>query len=677
MKIEKQIRDMPWPEPFVGNPLQHFRMTLSWPVVNHERLLVATFTWNKHEKRKFRGREGKDFRLICSKKQPAAAVLYKGESRGKRKTLDDAIGWYYSSCYPEISEQDERTLAKWLGKKPNETNNHFIPQLNKWVHGAIRAEILRERDARGELRDEDVDLCPQELPEGMEQFIRMNVLPNDHVLIYKKGNVRGLCYVCGREVRARNQRFRQSEITRCPECGEVVSCYISGSDRFKVDYVQNIATIQKGVDGKTLFIRQWHLLRDPTAKWESVTGFLKEICRYAIRGDRVAKWQHECKEAYMMNAWRYTIDDWKRMYNPSEVYDGSYYFYCPDNWKSVLSGTSLQYCDLQGYTSAVKTTKRDGNTIRLLMDWARYPAIEKLWKAGYTGLVHQRIECPQKEFRNTVRWNKDSIREAVRFPTRLLKIHAPADWTMRDVQKVMDLWQEVQAGRLQEKDIPEFARSMATMEHIRDAMGHASVHKILQYIAKGVEAERERREKQKYTWKDMPFETPGTYRDYLKDCVALRLNLDDKDVLFPPDLNAAHARTIAEVKHQADSAKKELFFRETQRLKWMEWEKDGLLIRLPVDAKELIAEGAYLHHCVGGYADRMANGKTTILLIRRAEEPNTPFYTLEWLNGKVQQCRTMRNASYEKDEPVLEFVTEWVRKIAKKGKKKKAATSAA
>lgn len=673
MKMDKQIRDMPWPGPFEGNPLQQFRMTLSWPVVNHERLLVVTFVWNA--KYKYYG-EGRDFRLICSKKLPAAAVLFKGESRAKRKTLDNIIGSYAFSGYPEISEQEEKALAKWLGKGQKETQNHFLPEFTAWVRSAISAQILLERDARGELRDEDVDLCPDELPEGLERFIRGMVIPNDHVLIYKKGNVRGLCYACGREVRARNQRFRQNEVTRCPDCGTVVSCYLRDSDRFKSEYVQNIATIQKGIDGKTLFVRQWHLLRDPTAKWESVTGFLEEICRYAIRGNRVAKWQREYKEAYFMNTIRCRAKGWIRMGNPAEVYDGRYYFFCPYDWRGVLSGTSMQYCDLHRYCADTFATDH-GNPIRFLMDWARYPAIEKLWKAGYTNLVNDRIERPRKEFRNTIRWNKTSIRDAFRFPTRLLKINAPEDWTMADVQKVTDLWQKVQDGSLQERDVPEIARSMADIEHIEYAMGHASVHKILQYIAKGVEAERVSRKKEKNTWKGRPFETPDTYRDYLKDCIALRLNLDDKDVLFPKDLEAAHARTIAEVKYQADSAKKELFFRETQRLKWMEWEKDGLLIRLPVDDKELIAEGAYLHHCVGGYADRMANGKTTILLIRRVEEPDTPFYTLEWLNGKVQQCRTMRNASYENDEQVHDFVTEWVKKIAKKGKRKKAATSAA
>ena len=148
-------------------------------------------------------------------------------------------------------------------------------------------------------------------------------------------------------------------------------------------------------------------------------------------------------------------------------------------------------------------------------------------------------------------------------------------------------------------------------------------------------------------------------------------------MLFPKNLDAAHARTIAQVKYKESQINREAFSKEVQRLQWMAWEHDGLLIRLPVDGAELIAEGKLLHHCVGGYVDRMANGKTTILLIRRLSDPDTPFYTLEWLNGRVQQCRTLRNASYTEDEQVFSFVTAWTKELAKKGKKKKSATSAA
>lgn len=671
MKIDKAIRTAPWPEPFAGNEKQHFRMTLTWPVVNHERLLVATFVWNASRKP---SPDTRDFRLICSKKLPAAAILYKGGSRGSRKELSAAMGIHTGWCYPEISEKDEKALAKWLDKQLGNTQNHFMPELDAWVHSAISAELLRERDARGELRDEDVDLCPEELPEGIVEYIRHTVLPEDRTLIYQKGNTRGICYCCGRVVRASRVRFRQNEMVKCPDCGQTVFCYLNTSDQFKTEYVGNLAAIQKGKDGQTLFIRQWHIVRDPTAMWRDIPGQLKEICRYAIRGNHAAKWQLEAKEAAFMNVYRYDLKKWERVFNLSEIYDGTYSFYCPDNWKSILSGTSLQYCSLQDYIGS-KDYRR--NPIRFLMDWGRYPMVEKFWKAGYTNLVHERVEYPSKEYRDTVYWGRTSIRDSIRFPMRLLKIHEPERWTLADMQKVSELWQESCGGKITEKDIPDMARAMVAVEHIRDALGHASVHKILKYIGRRVEAEWDRWEKEKSAYAGRRPESPGTYRDYLKDCVKLHLNLDDPEVLFPKNLDAAHARTIAQVKYKENQINREAFSKEVQRLQWMAWEHDGLLIRLPVDGAELIAEGKFLHHCVGGYVDRMANGKTTILLIRRLSDPDTPFYTLEWLNGRVQQCRTLRNASYTEDEQVFSFVTAWTKELAKKGKKKKSATSAA
>lgn len=132
------------------------------------------------------------------------------------------------------------------------------------------------------------------------------------------------------------------------------------------------------------------------------------------------------------------------------------------------------------------------------------------------------------------------------------------------------------------------------------------------------------------------------------------------------------------VKHNASRLSREAFQREVERLSWMAWEKDGLMIRLPVNGDEIVAEGKALHHCVGGYVERMANGKTAILFIRRIDEPDTPFFTLEWLNGKVQQCKTLNNGDYTKNAEVNAFIDKWVKTVASKGgKKKKQAQKAA
>jgi hypothetical protein len=68
----------------------------------------------------------------------------------------------------------------------------------------------------------------------------------------------------------------------------------------------------------------------------------------------------------------------------------------------------------------------------------------------------------------------------------------------------------------------------------------------------------------------------------------------------------------------------------------------GLFIRLPNKLDELKKEGEALHHCVGTYMEKVRKGETMIFFIRRMEEPEKSFYTLEW-KGKVVQCRGYKN----------------------------------
>lgn len=678
LKVDKKIKDMPWPEPYNGG-MQRFRVTLSWPVVDHERLLVATFSGNINK------RNTVDFRLICSKKQNKTAIMYRGVQKAKREELDTAIGRYGTSskwCYPEISEADEKALTKWLGASG--TENHMIPELQAWTRQAVQAEILAERDARGELRDEDVELCPEDLPAGLVQYIRAKVIPEDHTLIYKKGNTRGICFQCGRNVRARGgKRFRQSEVTRCPECGSVVTAYLETSDRFKVDYVQNIATIQKGTDGKTLFVRQWHIVRDMTAQWEDIPGQLQEIARYGIRGNKVARWQKETKSTWYWSTWRDRLDKWVRVKNDARTYDGSYYFFLPLDWETELEGTSLHYCDIQGYTRSKKDLS-DLEPIRLLMDWARYPSVEKLWKAGYRQIIHDRERGMFNGTKNTILWSRSSMREAFRFPVRLLKLLPPEEWTLQDCKTVTSLWDMCRQGKIREIEIEMLFRSKVAIEMIAPALGHASAGKILRYVDKIRTKEREAREKLKEEtlaagkpWHEWEHNSNivQTYRDYLKDLVKLEANMDDEMVLFPRDLEAAHQRTIVAVKYKSQEIHNEKVKKRAEALAKLAWERDGLIIRPAADAEELVREGAALHHCVGGYAEDMATGKTAIFVIRHSSEPEKPFYTMEWRGDRVIQCRTDHNKSYEADPIVMDFVNAWKNR-ALKAKKKPAADAA-
>lgn len=683
MRIPKKVRELPWPEPYTGAENIHFRVTVRQPVADGERLLVVTFTMNEARRNAMRWASihRKDLRLVCSKKQPSAAVLVRGDRAFQRVSLSEALcaaaGTRPDYRYPEISEADEAALARWLAAK-EETGNHRMPELARWVEEAVEAETLAEKKRRGEILDEDVALCPSALPEGLVDYIRRVVLEEDHVLLYKKGGWRGTCFCCRQKVRApdASDRFAQGKVSYCPACGMKVRNVLEGGALYAADSVDNVVTLQRGLDDGVLFLREWRLERDPTAQWEDIPRWLKETARWMLRDSHVAKWQHEVKyKVSMMQSERFQLADWERMQNVTDVYDGGYYFYLPKNWKELVAGTPLMYCPLPDFLAERGKRKCEVNIMRMAVDWPRYPAVEKLYKAGYVRLVEERGLGIGKERRYAVNWRADSIEGAVRFPRRLLKLLAPGDWTAARVQTARSLWARVADGWFREAEIKPFLDSGMDLNMVGPALGFAPVGRIAAWLDRQWalakerfdREEQERREAAKkgaaYYSRSFRDNTEEIFRDYLLDCVTLGLDLNDRAVLLPKDLDAAHRRTIAQVKHKANEPKRAEFHKRAGKLEKWRYEAGGLLIRPAADADELIAEGASLHHCVGGYADRMADGETAIFLVRRLDAPDEPYYTLELKNRSVVQCRTLHNASYEGNQAVYDFVAAWLRDV--------------
>ena len=63
-----------------------------------------------------------------------------------------------------------------------------------------------------------------------------------------------------------------------------------------------------------------------------------------------------------------------------------------------------------------------------------------------------------------------------------------------------------------------------------------------------------------------------------------------------------------------------------------------------------------MDHCVGSYAENIAEGKSIILFIRQKDTPNIPYFTLQ-IDPKtfdVKQCRGFKNMGY--DETIAEFL---------------------
>lgn len=160
--------------------------------------------------------------------------------------------------------------------------------------------------------------------------------------------------------------------------------------------------------------------------------------------------------------------------------------------------------------------------------------------------------------------------------------------------------------------------------------------------------------------------------DYIGECEKLGYDLKETAVLYPTDLATAHRRTSGLVKIENNHAVEQAIQDKYEQLhKACEWHDDKYAIVMPKCADEIITEGAILNHCVGNYCERVANGESIILFLRKLEELDKPFFTVEIRPNMKKldfiQCRGYRNSDPSKEiwesvDKFLERYKKWFNK---------------
>lgn len=96
--------------------------------------------------------------------------------------------------------------------------------------------------------------------------------------------------------------------------------------------------------------------------------------------------------------------------------------------------------------------------------------------------------------------------------------------------------------------------------------------------------------------------------------------------------------------------------------KTFEFQNNKYIIKACEKLEELTKEGMQLHHCVGSYKDSVSQGKEYILFLRKVEEPDTPFYTIDITPDKnVRQIHGSCNCNMT--EEIKPFIHEWAEKF--------------
>lgn len=161
------------------------------------------------------------------------------------------------------------------------------------------------------------------------------------------------------------------------------------------------------------------------------------------------------------------------------------------------------------------------------------------------------------------------------------------------------------------------------------------------------------------------------YIDYLKLMEACHVQINESNAC-PKDLFKAHRNMVElfnalekerneEEKRKRDEETRKKFEKLTKTRKRMEMKINGFEFILPKKASDLVEEGSTLHHCVGTYVEKHAEGKTTIIFIRKAEEREKPLYTMEFAGKDIIQIR----AKYNEKPPanIFSIAEIWKKKV--------------
>lgn len=168
------------------------------------------------------------------------------------------------------------------------------------------------------------------------------------------------------------------------------------------------------------------------------------------------------------------------------------------------------------------------------------------------------------------------------------------------------------------------------------------------------------------------------YADYIRQCKQLEYNLDDKAVIMPQNFSEAHAELSVLLQQRDNEMRFETLYKLQEKfqkgllpkLEKKSFSDGNFIIRPARTVEELAQEGARNCNCVfTNYAEKHLSGKTELFFIREVNAPDETFYTVEYHNGNVIQCRTLRNQGATNE--VQAFVDKWlkyIKQIKSKGK---------
>lgn len=588
------------------------------------------------------------------------------------KYLHIPLVFIWSANDKEIMEKFFRSYSR----KQDESVWDAIGRFQDEVKDARLAEKHRKVLAPIDLKMEPIGDPPQEFRDwvwehGMS-FSRYGIYKET-----KKGKAEFECTYCKKTgtVDRTKMRLRNNEKGECPFCGSRVTYKAKGKMVCQIIDERWFIYVDRQEKGFLLhyFNARRHIRNDSYIVGALNKNRIEETlyeysrCFWTFIGMKPVKDSYEWGVYHQRGNSRWIPDEGKIYCMECILYPGN----LPQAWEH----TPMKYSALEILAQNIPTTAfryEDAMDVYL-----KFPKLEWLCKMGLNQLAKDAVRGFQySNMVGKIDYKADTIYGILGLTKVNTKVLQAIDGNHYELR----LLQVAQKYGIQMKpeQLKEFYETFECNTELLKAKNRKiSLHKLCRYIEK--ESERYPIGDKNYCrWnysynryterKDPRIERKqnmaNDWLEYIGWCKELKYDLSNMFIYMPNNFRKVHDRTAeeykalqdkkaaAEKRRREEAARKELeqtkkamaeIFEKSEGMDAFSIKGKGLILVVPKSGDEIRAEGEALHHCVGGYVERVAKGETNIFFVRKADEPDKSYFTMEWNHNKIIQCRGMKN----------------------------------
>lgn len=564
-----------------------------------------------------------------------------------REAKLDMLDWpeykYHSGVYS--NRDTNRTIKSYLSVENGGFKGAIDYQLN------VRSEQLKCRHRRETDPWDQMQEQVPDLPKEWNHWIEKTGIPEDYIFYdyIKSGAKEGYCTWCEKTVKISNPKHNTNE--KCSCCGKNIT--------YKSNKKAGLIVRTKGYDC-------WIIQK-------CETGFV-------IRQFLASKeFKREDRSKVKLN-----VKEIRRIFYNNYLHGEAFYYGLYKNIDMRWIGTGVTYANaLYGWgTVAGIVYKRTLHFIEPIKHTGMIEYLRNVNKMDPEAFVEIIKDKPYME--KIIKSGLGKLAMELLTGSKLTGIKESSDFAktlMIDkyrLKRLRDMnggiitldWLKYEKGcnkEISNDVIKYFEKEKITPTDLNFIINHMSETKICNYIKKQYEISKRK-----------PKELISTWDDYLRMASRLKMNISSEIIFKPKNLVEAHNLVVGmcgnkELTLQAgeiaikypnvdsilESIKKKYEF-ETKKYK----------VIVPEKIEDILQEGNILRLCFDRddrYFDRINRKESYLFWLRKADEPDKPYYALEVEpNGTVRQKRTLGDKQNKDIDDAKKFIVKWQQEILKR-----------